>query len=357
MNNIKLTAKLLLISLFISLSAYAQEQKVKNIILLIGDGMGIAQVYAGMVSSPVPLNFERFTTIGFSKTYSANNFTTDSAAGGTALACGVKTNNGMIGMSPDSTAVKSIMQHAKDNGLSTGLVVSCNVTHATPAAFVAHQPSRKMEQEIAADYLKSGIDVFIGGGRNDFEKRKDSRNLSDELRAKDYQIVYNQQDMQAVKSGKLGALVADNHPGKAKERGNLLENGTRKALELLSKNSKGFFLMVEGSQIDWGGHENESDYIVEEVLDFDKAIGVALDFADKNPGTLIVVTADHETGGMTLPKGNIASRTFKAKYSTYDHTGVMVPVYSYGTNCNIFGGFMQNTAVCNKMRQLYQFGK
>jgi alkaline phosphatase len=355
MNKLKLTVKLLLIGLFVSLTAYAQDQKVKNIILLIGDGMGVAQIYAGMASSPVPLNFERFTTVGFSKTYSANDFTTDSAAGGTALACGVKTDNGMIGVSPDSTAVNSIMQFAEMGGLSTGLVVACNVTHATPAAFVAHQPSRKMTQEIAADYLNSGIDVFIGGGRNDFEKRKDGRNLSDELRAKNYQVVYNQKDMQAVQSGKLAALVADNHPDKAAKRDNLLENGTKKALELLKQNDNGFFLMVEGSQIDWAGHAKQSDYLVGEVLDFDKAIGIALDFADKNPGTLVIVTADHETGGLTLPEGNIAKRSFKAKFSTIRHTGVLVPIFSYGTGSEIFGGIMQNTDVFDKMLRLCQF--
>ncbi len=356
MNTIKLTVKLMLISLFLSFSAYAQEQKeVKNIILLIGDGMGVAQIYAGMTSSPVPLNFERFSTVGFSKTYSASDYITDSAAGGTALACGVKTNNGMIGVSPDSAAVNSIMQLAKNNGLSTGLVVSCSVTHATPAAFVAHQPSRKMTQEIAADYLNSGIDVFIGGGRNDFEKRRDGRNVSNELRAKDYQVVYNQQDMQAVQSGKLAALLADNHPEKAEKRNNLLENGTKKALELLSQNSNGFFLLVEGSQIDWAGHTKQSNYLVGEVLDFDRTVGIALDYADKNPGTLVIVVADHETGGLTLPKGNLAKRTFDAKFSTLGHTGVPVPIFSYGTGSEIFGGFMQNTDVFDKMLRSYRF--
>ncbi|MDR1680004.1 MAG: alkaline phosphatase [Prevotellaceae bacterium] len=357
MKRISLTAKLLFISLFISLTINAQEQKVKNIILLIGDGMGIAQVYAGMVSSPAPLNIERMKTVGFSKTYSANDFTTDSSAGGTALACGVKTNNGMVGMSPDTVAVNSIMQIAKNNDLATGLVVSCNVTHATPASFVAHQPSRSMTEAIAADYLKSGIDVFIGGGRNDFEKRKDGRNLSEELRSKDYTVVHTLEAMNRVQSGKMAALLADNHPGKAAERDNLLVKGVYKSLELLSKNEKGFFLMVEGSQIDWAGHVNQSDYVVNEVLDFDKAVGVALDFADRNPGTLVVVVADHETGGLTLPKGDIAKRTFKAKFSTLKHTGVPVPIYSYGTGSEIFGGFMQNTGVFDRMLQSYGFGK
>ncbi|HET7733779.1 MAG TPA: alkaline phosphatase, partial [Paludibacter sp.] len=167
------------------------QKNPKNVVFLIGDGMGLAQIYAGMVANNNKLNLERCTYSGFSKTYSANKFTTDSGAGGTALACGVKTKNGMIGMSPDSVAVQSILELSSHNKLSTGIVVACAVTHATPASFIAHQVNRNMYDEIATDYLKTDIDVFIGGGRKYFEDRNDGRNLTNELKAKGYQVAYN----------------------------------------------------------------------------------------------------------------------------------------------------------------------
>ncbi len=345
--------KKLHISLFFVLfSIGIQAQEVKNVIFLIGDGMGIAQLYTSVVCNPQPSNFERFKNIGLSKTYSANNFTTDSAAGGTALATGVKTNNGMIGMSPDTVAVKSVMQLAKDKGLATGLVVACNVTHATPASFVAHQPSRKMTEEIAADYVQSDIDVFIGGGKKDFEHRKDGRNISNELRQKGYSIVYTPDEMQQIKSGKMGALLANDHPKRATERNYQLADATTKALELLTQDENGFFLLVEGSQIDWAGHENHKDYLVEEVIDFDKAVGVALDFAKKNGNTLVVVTADHETGALSLPSGNIAERRVDTDFDTFNHTGVPVLIFSYGVGSDNFQGMMQNIDIPAKMKEL-----
>lgn len=342
---------------FFTFSVEAKYPKVKNIIFLIGDGMGLNQMYAGMTCNKNSLQLERCTHIGLSKTYSANKYVTDSGAGGTALACGVKTNNQMIGMGSDSVAVESILHLVEKNGLSTGIVVTCNVTHATPASFVAHQVSRKMTQEIAADYLKTDIDVFIGGGRDDFEKRKDNRNLSEELRLKDYQVVYTMDELTKVKSGKVAALLADNHLEKASKRGDMLPNATSKAIELLSENKKGFFLMIEGSQIDWAAHNNDIDYLTEEMLDFDKAVGIALDFAAKNKETLVVITADHETGGLSILKGDFNKGTVKASFASDDHSGVPVPVYAYGHGAEIFTGFMENTAFKNKFVQLYYFVK
>lgn len=341
--------------LVFTLTAEAKHPKVKNIIFLIGDGMGLNQMYAGMTYNKNSLQLERCTHIGLVKTYSANKYVTDSGAGGTALACGVKTNNKMIGMGPDSVAVESILHLAEKNGLSTGVVVACNVTHATPASFVAHQVSRKMTQEIAVDYLKTDIDVFIGGGRDDFEKRKDNRNLSQELKLKDYRVVYTMDELTKVKSGKVAALLADNHPERASKRGDMLPDATQKAIELLSKNKKGFFLMIEGSQIDWAAHDNDIDYLIEELLDFDKAIGIALDFAAKNKETLVVITADHETGGLSILKGDFSNGKVKASFASNDHSGVPVPVYAYGTGAELFVGFMENTSFKEKFARLYQF--
>jgi alkaline phosphatase len=199
-------------------NAFAQKSP-RNVIFLIGDGMGLSQVYAAMVSNGNHLQFERFKSVGFSKTYSYDNFTTDSGAGGTALACGVKTRNGMIGMNPDSVAVPSVLEIAEKNGLSTGIVVACALTHATPASYIAHQVNRNMYEAIAADFLKTDIDVFIGGGRKYFEQREDDRNLTDELKVRNYQIAYTMDDVRNIKTGKLAGLLYPEHNPPMPERG------------------------------------------------------------------------------------------------------------------------------------------
>jgi len=319
--------------------------------------MGLAQVYAGMVANGNKLELERCTFTGFSKTYSASNFTTDSGAGGTALACGIKTKNGMIGMSPDSVAVESILELSGRNKLSTGIVVACSVTHATPASFISHQINRDMYQEIAADYLKSDIDVFIGGGRKYFEDRDDERNLTNELKDKRYQIAYNLNDVIAVKSGKLAGLLYDDQNPGMPERGSMLPDATGAAINILATNKKGFFLMVEGSQIDWAGHDNNSSQLIKEMLDFDQTVGRALDFAKKDGNTLVVITADHETGGMTILDGKFGSEKMNSLFSTKNHSGVPVPVFAYGPGAENFSGFMENTSFKNKLILLLKLKK
>lgn len=302
------------------------QKSPKNVIFLIGDGMGIAQVYAGMVANGNRLALEQCTFSGFSKTYSYNNFTTDSGAGGTALACGVKTKNGMIGMTPDSVAAESILELAEKNKLSTGIVVACAVTHATPASYIAHQVNRNMYEEIAIDFLKTDVDVFIGGGKKYFMDRTDGRNLTNELKAKNYKIVYNIEDVKAVKSGKLAGLLYDDQNPNMPERGDMLPDATMAAIDILDNNKKGFFLMVEGSQIDWAGHDNNTKQVVKEMLDFDKTIGKVLEFAKKDGNTLVIITADHETGGMTILNGKMGSDEMTASFSSKGHSGVPVPV-------------------------------
>lgn len=324
----------------------------KNVIFMIGDGMGINQIYAGMVANGNKLNLERCTDVGLIKTYSYSHFTTDSGAGGTALATGVKTRNGMIGMGPDSVAVESILHQAERNGLATGIVSACNVTHATPASYVAHQINRSMYEEIAADYLKTDIDVFIGGGIKNFSVRKDNRNLLTELAAKDYQVVTRLSDLKKVTSGKLAAVLYEDHPPKFSERGDFLPDASVKAIELLSRSKKGFFMMIEGSQIDWAGHDNDTMRIVGEMLDFDKTIGRVLDFAAKDKNTLVIITADHETGGMTLPSGNMAAGTIKAGFSTKSHSGELIPVFAFGPGSDKFRGVYENTAFKKRIAAL-----
>lgn len=330
--------------------------EVKNVILMIGDGMGVSQVYSGITANN-GLNLEKAKYVGFSKTYSANRYVTDSAAGGTALATGVKTNNGAIGVDADEKAVKSILEHAADNGLATGIVASCAITHATPASFVAHQPSRNMQEEIAADLVNSNITLFIGGGRDFFNKRKDKRNLLEELKQKDFQIALDMEEVNNVNEGKLAGLVSEGHQPGYKERGDFLPESTKKALELLGNHPEGFFLMVEASQIDWAGHANDTEFVVNEMVDFDHAIKIAFDYADSNPGTLVIVTADHETGGMSLIGGDMAKGDVKAEWGTTGHTSVMVPVFAYGTAAEEFAGIYENTDIFKKIMKLYSFEK
>jgi len=330
----------------------ASKKNPKNIILFIGDGMGLAHIYASMTANGGSLFLQNFIHCGFSKTYSANDYVTDSGAGGTALACGVKTYNGAIGVDADKKPVPSIRELAEKNGLKTGLVSTSAINHATPASFLAHQPSRSNYEAIAAEFLTTNIDVFIGGGVKFFESRKDGRNLSKELSNKGYQVLYKMEDIQKVKSGKLAGLTAAEHNPLLPERGEMLVPATETAINLLSQSKKGFFLMVEGSEIDFVAHNNQTPGVIMELLDMDRAIGVALAFAAKNRETLIIVTADHETGGMTITEGNNKTGDVTAKYTSLEHTGVCVPVFAFGPGAEQFGGFMENTDIAKKMMNL-----
>lgn len=336
---------------------YTQEfkaEKPKNIIFLIGDGMGVSQVFSGLVGNRGKLFIENCRHIGFSKTQSSDNFITDSAAGGTALSCGVKTYNGAIGVNPDTIPVKSILEEAEENGLATGLVSTSAITHATPASFIAHQKKRSMYEEIAADFLKTDIDVFIGGGLAHFIGRKDKRNLLSELKEKGYTVENDITKIQKIKKGKLAGLTAQVHNGRMAERGDMLPIATQTAINILDNNSgdKGFFMMVEGSQIDWGGHANSTIYIAEDMLDFDRAVGKAIKFAAKDGETLVVVTADHETGGLGINGGDFNTGKVKGGFTTGGHTAVMVPVFSYGPGAEEFIGIMDNTDIHAKMKKL-----
>jgi alkaline phosphatase len=325
-------------------------QKPKNIILLIGDGMGTAQIYGGLTVNHGTLNLERCTHVGFSKTQSSDAYITDSAAGATAFSIGRKTYNGAIGVDSLGAPHETILETAEKNGMASGLVATCSITHATPGSFIAHQLQRSMDQEIAADFLKTDIDVFIGGGRKHFENRKDGRNLLTELKAKGYEVADSTDDWKKFTTGKLAALVASDYLPKMSEgRGDYLKVATETALQLLSSKPKGFFLMVEGSQIDWGAHGNDTGYATSEMIDFDQAIGAALDFAKRDGNTLVIVTADHETGGMALTAGDMKSGTVEAKFVTNGHTGVMVPVFAFGPGAEAFSGIYPNTEIYKKM--------
>jgi alkaline phosphatase len=320
--------------------------------------MGLPDVYAAMTVSDKPLNIEKCSFIGLQKTFSSNSYITDSGAAGTALATGNKTKNGTIGMDSQGKRVKSILEIAEEQGLATGLVSTSSITDATPASFIAHELSRMNYEAIALDFLKTDIDVFIGGGYNNFAKRTDKLNLLDSLKFRGYEVDTSMAMVMKSDSRKLAGLTAPfNNPFRLKGRGDMLPESTSKAIEILSKNKKGFFLMVEGSEIDKIAHLNVADTLIDETLDFDKAVGVALDFAKNDGHTLVVITADHETGGVTIVDGDRATHMVKLSFSTKDHTAVMVPVYAYGPGADKFAGIYDNTDIFQKILSSFGFGQ
>jgi alkaline phosphatase len=342
----------------------------KNIILMIGDGMGLAQATAGMYANNNHTNLEQFTTIGLHKNYpddEEDGLITDSAAGATSFACGVKTYNAAIGVGVDSLPRTTILELAERNGLATGLVATCNIQHATPASFIAHCKNRALFEDIALDFLKTDIDLFIGGGKQPFDNRKDGRNLLNDFRKKGYYINdWTQADLDTLTlptNQNVGFLTANLQPLMATQGRSYLPVASQKACDFLQKRSKkGFFAMIEGSQIDWGGHAGDTDYIVGEMLDFDKAIGKVLDFAKRDGNTLVIVTADHETGGFSILKGSKMGKIiggfgdpYNEKTKSRYHTGVMIPVYAFGPGAEAFGGIYENTAIFDKMKALFGF--
>lgn len=328
-----------------------QTSETRNVILMIGDGMGLSQVSAGLTANRGRLNLEVLKTIGFAKTQSADRYVTDSAASGTAIASGVKTRNGMIGMDPDGGPVPTILELAEARGLATGLIATSSVTHATPASFAAHQTSRNMEEAIALDLVRSGVDVMIGGGLKFFAERKDNLSLLDSLAQRDYSVHQSLTSMQKRSSGPAAVLLADNALPPMPERGDLLPKAAHAALDILDDSPDGFFLMIEGSQIDWGGHDNDPARIVRETLDFDRAVGVVLEFAVRDGNTLIIVTADHETGGAAVEGGSIQDGIIEMDFTSGGHTGVMVPVFAAGPGAERFRGMYENTEIFQKMKE------
>jgi alkaline phosphatase len=290
---------------------------------------------------------------GFNKTNSSDELITDSAAGATAFTIGKKTYNGAIGVDKNEVPKKTILEMAVEKGLGTGLISTCAITHATPASFIAHQQNRGMQEEIAADFLKTDIDLFIGGGRKYFNQRKDKRDLLAELKAKGYDVVTSLDSLKFAKGEKVAGLINEDHPQPAAlGRGDMLPISANFAIDKLKKNKSGFFLMVEGSQIDWGGHDNNVPYIVTEMLDFDKTLGEVLKFAAKDGETLVVVTADHETGGLSINGGSLDTGVVEGKFTTGGHTAVMVPIFAYGPQAELFSGIMENTDIFYKFKEI-----
>ena len=326
-----------------------------NIILLIGDGMGLTQISAAMYSNNNRLALAKFPVIGFHKSHAANELITDSAAGGTAIACGIKTNNGNIGTDENGLPTLSILEELDSMNFSTGMIVTSTIVHATPAAFAAHRARREMYEEIALDYLNANVDLLIGGGRQYFQNREmDDRDLINEFENKGY-IVMDQlyTTMNKIKwplDKNLLYFTADKQPLTVSGGRDYLSFAVRQGVQYLEqKSNKGFFLLVEGSQIDWMNHANDGRGVVMETLDFDRAIWEAIQYANKKGNTLVLVTADHESGGMSIEAD---SRMNKLKYgfTTNGHTAAMIPVFAYGPGSSLFRGIYENTSIYHKMR-------
>lgn len=345
------------------------SKKAKNVILLISDGAGLSQISSAFYFQDKVSNYTRFEDIGLINTSSSQEDVTDSAAGATAFASGIKTYNGAIGLDDDFSAPKTLIEIASENGIQTGVIATSSLTHATPASFYAHVKSRGMEYEIAEFLPKSGIDFFAGGGFQFFSGRKDNLDLIAQLQANNFTVdTTSFSNYNALKSkDKLGFLLAANAMPKMQEgRGNFLAKAIEAGTEFLTKDGSNFFMMAEGSQIDWGGHNNDAAYLIAELIDFDEAIGKTLDFAEKDGNTLVIVTSDHETGGFTLAS-KTKTREDGSQYSDYKeieptfstggHSATLIPVFAYGPGSKNFTGIYENNELFEKILALTNWKK
>jgi len=329
-------------------------QRPKNIIFLIGDGMGAAHVSAHIYWMGVGKTiFEKFPVIGFHKSHAYDYRVTDSAAGATAFACGQKTTLGAIGvLPPNDRPCPTILEDLDRMGYATGMVTTCTATHATPACFISHRELRAFTEDIALDYLRTPFDCLIAGGENLFKLRPDKINLLDSLRSRGYVVRrgIGFKNLPLDGSQPFVNFTHEMEPPTASAGRNYLPPATRLACNFLQKRSeKGFFLMVEGSQIDWASHTNDRNWLRAEMADFDKTVRAALEFAASNGETLVVVTGDHECGGFALTPTELRKQ-FQSAFSTKVHTAAMVPVYAYGPQAELFSGIYENTEIYFKMR-------
>jgi alkaline phosphatase len=333
--------------------------KTKNVILFIGDGMGLSQVASARIKSmgvEGMLHMERMPVTGLLYTFSSS-LVTDSAAAVTALATGYRTNNGMLSMNPDGKMLYTILEACRNKGLATGLVATSTITHATPAGFASHVESRSAEPDIAVQLLENRVNVLLGGGKQFFlpqssegSKRRDDQDLIDRAKGMDYAFVETKEEMLKVEKKYLlglfasGALSSNPEPS--------LAEMTQKAISVLSKNKKGFFIMVEGSQIDWAGHANDIANSVLQTILFDKAVKVGLDFALRDKQTLILVTADHECGGLGINGGSMDGNEMVVGWTTRGHSAVPVPVFAFGPGAEKFMGVNHLIDVPKKIAEL-----
>ena len=329
----------------------ATKQKAKNIILFIGDGMGPNQVALAKFATGGPdhkLSFENFPITGIVYNHSSDSLYTDSAAAATTWATGVKTKNGYLAVDAEKKFLPTIPELLSTKGYKSGLVSTSSITHATPAAFYAHIDNRYKEKEIAKMLIDSDIDIALGGGQEFFDvPPEDGLFMIYDNTLLDSSLLNSKEQV----IGLFAEDGFDRRPGTPTQ----LEM-TQVALNFLknkSQNCAGFFLMSEGSQIDWAGHDNDAQYMLVEFADFDATVQAATDFAIKNQDTLILVTADHATGGLVLqrPKGS----NVRAQWTTGSHDLSPINIYAYGPGSELFSGVMDNTEIFERILQALDY--
>ncbi len=335
-----------------------------NIILMIGDGMGVPQVSVAYYFGDQKSNFSKFKHIGFHLTSDKTHKITDSAAGATAFSIGQKTYKRAIGVSTDSIPQETILEFLQKEGYQTGLISLTTITHATPAAFYAHVVDRDMHEEIAAQLVDAKIDFFAGGGRRYFEDRKDKQNLLTALVNAGYHLDTAVLSEPEYQHPNAYILANESLPSIPEGRQDFLPQATQKALDYFDKKKAPFFLMVEGSYIDWAGHAEDTEMLIGEVEDFDEVLGVVLDFVEKNPNTLLVVTADHETGEVSIGKKyEVDAATGDRKeipeevqiyFNSNQHSGELIPVFAIGMGSEQFQGIYENNEIYHKLRMVYE---
>lgn len=313
----------------------------KNIILLIGDGTSFPQWYAGYTANHGALNVFSMKYTGISKTSSFDSYITDSAPGSTAFATGEKTNNRSVGVDHTGAPIPQLPALLKKKGMRTALITSGDISDATPADFYAHQAERSSSAAIIRDLQQSGIDLLMGSAGTETSKALAEMKAPFKVISTADSLVQNNTTRYVVVEKRAGTSMLHG-------RGAWLAESFKKATEHLT-GKQGFFMMLEAAQIDHGGHANNLPYLVTEVLDFDQTIAQAMAFADTNGETLVIVTGDHETGGLTLLGGDYKTGFVAGQFATTDHTALPVPVFAYGPGAQLFTGTYENTEVFHKI--------
>lgn len=332
-----------------------EDGPVRNVILLIGDGMSGSQVTSGRIHTRGPagrLHLERLPVTGLVTTHAANDLVTKSDASATALATGNKTNNGRIGTDAAARPLVTLVEALRDAGWTTGIVTTTRVTDATPASFATHVAERRQQVEIAEQLAASGVDLLMGGGRPYFlprsaagSARPDERDLVAELRGRGVTVVDDVAGMSVAKSLPLYALFMV-EPQKVPERSPSVGTMTSKALELLASSGRPFFALVEDEEIDTASHANDVKRLGAALERFDQAVRTATEFAAKDGETLVLVTGDHSTGGPSINDASTASQLVVV-WESDEHTGEPVPIYAYGppSAARRFSGVLDNTEI------------
>ena len=327
-------------------------KKVKNVIYLIGDGLGLNQATAAYYANKSQLTIFNISDIGFQTNNALGAFTTDSAAAGSALATGEANANRHISSTTDGENIPSLSNFFDQKNYSVGVLTLGNIADATPAAFYGHNVERDNADEITRYLLNGHVDLLCGSGMREFTKRNDGVDLIGELKKSGYAFIT---DASAITDQKGKVICIDERMDKAVEEStmNLLADATKDAIEYLQTQSdKGFFLMVEGAKIDYAGHAKSVPGSIIETFSFDLAVAEALKFADQNGETLVVVTGDHETGGLVLLDGDEQTGRVMGVYVTNDHTPAMLPVYAYGPGAEKFTGVYRNTEIARRIKSM-----